>query len=314
MSIAVSISLFFGRTNPHFDLSKEQERELASRLEGLRSGGDRWPTDALPFGIGTIRVTRKKDKETRVLFTAGGGVIAFPGLPRPFPDTGGVGAFLLEICPEPLLPIPTRGVLIDLWKLRHVAKKGVRTKCSYNVTADAVAFDPDWATGLSPNLGGQWNRQPCNNCYDYANQQITSTFSQPGLGGGQIFDTCDCASITAAAIRDGLVPVPHAKDPLGPGQGWYVALVVGTAVRGAGSIPDYHWLKQDKSGCWSHKPGEALPTDRDVNGKQIRTPDSAAFDKAGSWKYDTFCGYFRTTAGVTILGYDLPSWCPEVTW
>jgi hypothetical protein len=39
---------------------------------------------------------------------------------------------------------------------------------------------------------------------------------------------------------------------------------------------DYHWLRQDADGMWSHKPGWSEATNRDSNGKLIFDPRQAA--------------------------------------
>jgi hypothetical protein len=58
---------------------------------------------------------------------------------------------------------------------------------------------------------------------------------------------------------------------------------------------DYHFLRQDPDGYWSHKPG-ALPVKRvDASGRPILRPDRATFiykDSKDPLTYTDFCGYF----------------------
>jgi hypothetical protein len=58
---------------------------------------------------------------------------------------------------------------------------------------------------------------------------------------------------------------------------------------------DYHFLRQDPDGYWSHKPG-ALPVKRvDASGRPILRPDRALFiyrDSKDPLYYTDFCGYF----------------------
>jgi hypothetical protein len=58
---------------------------------------------------------------------------------------------------------------------------------------------------------------------------------------------------------------------------------------------DYHFLRQDPDGYWSHKPG-ALPVKRiDASGRPIIRPDRAYFmyrDNKDPLSYTDFCGYF----------------------
>jgi hypothetical protein len=179
-------------------------------------------------------------------------------------------------------------------------------KCGVNRTVDAQGFDLYWGAGYTPDWM-IWNRQPCNNCYDYANYQLTDTYSQPGVGGGKHFRGYSCKEVTYAAQLDGLRPAPTLKT-LGPGQGWYVALFLGKV----GTEDDFHWVKQDSSGCWSHKLGSAMPSDLDSKWNKIKFPQNAAFSyHNGLINYPTFCGFFRTHAAVIIRGLDPPG-CPPV--
>jgi hypothetical protein len=151
----------------------------------------------------------------------------------------------------------------------------------------------------------------CNNCYDYANNQLTDSYSQPGLGGGQEFTSYAAGNLTAAATLDGLEKRPNCTVPLGQGFGWYVALFTGKV----GDESDFHWLKQDRSGCWSHKLGTGPPIKIDGDGKAIKSPENAVLSFGGGYAvYDKFCGYFRTQAGVTIKGKESTTACLIMDW
>lgn len=143
--------------------------------------------------------------------------------------------------------------------------------------ADAPSYNPSY-----------WNspsRQPYNNCYNYANDQATDTFAQPGRGSGQQFAWIDCDEVRAAAQRDGLVPTNTFEASR---AGWYVALVIWPG-------QDYHWYRQDDVGCWSHKPGQTRARNVDNSGSAIADPKSC--DRG---PYSIFCTYMVTDAGVTI--------------
>jgi hypothetical protein len=301
MTVSVTISVYSGRTNPTFDLSVEAERELRARLSRLSERRRVHVLELLPHGFGPIRIRQKVARGYSTIL-CGGGFVQFPGLPFSFEDSQGIGAFMLDICPEPLLIRPIRQVLIDMWRLRNPTGQTVPAQCNHNYTADATPFDPDWATGYSPD----WfvhNQQPCNNCYNYANQKITDDFAQPGLGSGQKYTAVDCAAVSAAAIRDGLIPETDTTTWRVAGEGWYVALLMGRISDGKDMEPDYHWIKQDKSGCWSHKLGDASPSAIDSNGNQIKDPRTAVFHYGPKYKvYDKFCGFFRANGTATLKG------------
>ena len=75
---------------------------------------------------------------------------------------------------------------------------------------------------LAPPFGPfLWNNVPNirrkNNCYNYANLQITNTFAQPGRGSGQIIAVLNGFFVAAAAVGDGLqvlMPPPFPADPV----------------------------------------------------------------------------------------------------
>ena len=66
---------------------------------------------------------------------------------------------------------------------------------------------------------------------------------------------------------------------------------------------DYHFLRQDPDGYWSHKPG-ALPVKRtDASDRPILRPDRALFiykDSKDPLMYTDFCGYFCVPRGKAL--------------
>lgn len=154
------------------------------------------------------------------------------------------------------------------------------TGCPPCAAADAPAYRP-----------GAWNVpsvQPHNNCYNYANDQITNTFAQPGLATGALYSSFTCSAVESAAQADGLRPHGNFSNSLSVGQGWYVALVIWPDF-------DFHWYRQDDIGCWSHKPGGTPARDLDNSGNSITDPRTA--DRG---PYIDFCTYMITTRSVRI--------------
>lgn len=310
MPVVVRFEIFSGRTNPQFELTGEQEIELSERVSILRTRSKR-QLSSRAAGLPVIRVIRTSDKGRRVLLI-GGGIVHFSPLPFGLQDDG-IGKWLIDICPPSILPHGLTGeqilALIDWWteKLSKYRPPPATVPpspppCDPCPAADAVPFTEDWP----PNPTFTYSRLWCNNCYDYANLQVTDTFSQPGYGSGEIYASHTCADMSAAAVRDGLLPVPNCTDPLGVGNGWYVALIIGEV----GDAPDFHWLKQDSSGCWSHKLGINGATFLDFHGHPIRSPQTANFTLPGyPIKYDQFCSCFVTTPAVTIKGLDPTTNC-----
>ena len=160
------------------------------------------------------------------------------------------------------------------------AAAAAAVKCPKNKAKDAPTYNP-----------GMWNTpavQPHNNCYNYANNQITNTFAQPGRAHAKQAQQMACPKVTTAAIADGLKTVPNFSHGLGPGKGWYVALVVWPNV-------DYHWYRQDNVGCWSHKPGQTAARNVDNGGQAIADPKTC-----NRGPYVDFCCYMVTRKGVVI--------------
>ena len=152
--------------------------------------------------------------------------------------------------------------------------------CPTCVAADAPAYDP-----------GSWNIpsiQPYNNCYNYANNQKTNTFAQPGRAHGDYPYPMACTDVNKAARADGLVDTNNFSTPLASGQGWYVALVIWPGA-------DYHWYRQDNVGCWSHKPGGSAVRDVDNSGNPITDPQTC--DRG---PYTNWCTYMITNKNVVI--------------
>ena len=66
---------------------------------------------------------------------------------------------------------------------------------------------------------------------------------------------------------------------------------------------DYHFLRQDPDGYWSHKPGAMDVTRADASGRPIIRPDRAMFMYTHHKEpllYTKFCGYFCVPRGKAL--------------
>jgi hypothetical protein len=147
--------------------------------------------------------------------------------------------------------------------------KKVRCAC-------APLYEPDW-----------WNvpqRQPFNNCYNYAPNYRSDTFAQPGLAAGAMYASRTCAAVLPAAVKDELINQPKANNKC-PGEGHLVALVVAPGF-------DFHWYRKGRNGYWSHKPGSTAVTNLDNSGNLIRDPRTA--DRG---PYTDFCTFMVVMHG-----------------
>lgn len=150
--------------------------------------------------------------------------------------------------------------------------------CTKMVGPDTVpAFD------VAHDCGGCFvSHQTENNCYNYGNDISTDTFAQPGRGSGKkwSYDTCD--DIRASAQRDGLTWIGQNLPSDQPTVGHYVALFMWPNV-------NFHWIRKDNSGYWSHKPGQTPVKDTDNSGQKIVDPRKSDFSP-----WSQFCGFMQT--------------------
>lgn len=136
---------------------------------------------------------------------------------------------------------------------------------------------------------GFWNTptvQPHNNCYNYARDWRTDTFAQPGRAHGAQTGNMACASVTTAAMADGLKKrcdcLPQSEYPRR-----LMALVIDPGA-------DYHWYRHQRGGFWGHKPGPTQARNWDDSNVIVTDPETC--NRGG---YVNFCGYFY--AGVSVV-------------
>lgn len=146
---------------------------------------------------------------------------------------------------------------------------------------------PIIGSDLVPNFDPKSDDQGCfqekqwdNNCYNYGNDIVTNSFAQPGRGTGHKWESNTCEDVKKAAISDGLQWIGTEYPSNKPDQGHYLALLIWPET-------NFHWVRLDSNGMWSHKPGGSEITNRDNDGKGITNP---AFQDFSPWT--EFCGYF----------------------
>jgi len=291
MSATVQLNVFSGRPNPTWLLNDEQARELLDRVHQVET---KTPLKAAGSvgGLGYRGFTVTSDAkstigETRLAVHAGVVDTGRTDLSL-FDESREIESWLLETATvqfdkgvrehvTSMLAVPAQEALRDLTDRLIVLPPP--SKCTPKA-ADAPAYNP-----------GLWNIptvQPYNNCYNYANDQRTNTFAQPGRAHGKMYTKLTCASVQPAAQADGLVPTASFSTKLAAGKGWYVALVIWPNT-------DYHWYRQDANGCWSHKPGGTAARNVDNGGHTITDPKTA-----NRGPYTTFCSYMITNRHVVI--------------
>jgi hypothetical protein len=132
------------------------------------------------------------------------------------------------------------------------------------------------------------SRQFSNNCYNYACDQVTNDFAQPGYASGKlvvhgwIWNVPDCPRVTELAVSDGLRTRADGEQ-----AAERCTHTVALAIDPDPDSRDYHWYRLDDNGMWSHKPGRMAVRNTDNSGNPISDPRTA--DRG---PYTVFCGYF----------------------
>jgi hypothetical protein len=287
MSIQVTLNIFSGRPNPSWLLSESQKDALMQKLEAIKK-----PTLLKPSGVlgrlgyrgFTLKSLHQSPQGAYTLLVHDGIVDAGQEEVNRVADNRDLEEWLLDTEPGQIDKAVKDIVSSEI-------KKGIidaagyflagKDTCPTCQAADAPPYQPEsWNV---PNV------QPYNNCYNYANNSITNTYAQPGRAHGAMYEHVTCPDVNTAAIADGLVNSANFSDPLSPGQGWYVALVI------APQWPDFHWYRQDNSGCWSHKPGGTAVRNVDNSGNIITDPRTC--DRGN---YTEFCTFMVTNRSVVI--------------
>jgi hypothetical protein len=158
-------------------------------------------------------------------------------------------------------------------------------------------YDPDF-------WNNHYNIKETHNCFAYAfnindktqmakcnNENCDVPFHQPGMASGysrfKSSKPKTCPNMIARILGDNpkvTMTTFEDKCPAGTSK---IGLIVD-------SDEDYHFLRQDSNGYWSHKPGGRKVTNLDASDKLIYDPALANFnykEKNGHLNYDNFCSY-----------------------
>ncbi|HZI02702.1 MAG TPA: hypothetical protein VEZ71_01705 [Archangium sp.] len=293
MAIQVTMHVFSGRPDPTWILDSRQTDDL---MDIIRAANTPTNTKALgAFGNlgyrgfsveGTLPLDFGAQSRSFSLFTNEGVLDHGASFPSYLESQPTIEKYLLDTGIKHLHPDVASVVQNSLTQPPSPQSfspqmfNAPATQCPTSVAADAPVYDP-----------GKWNIpsvQPYNNCYAYANDQITNTFPQPGRATGKPITGLSCGGVQPSAVSDGLRATSGFNTPLASGEGWYAALVIWPG-------QDYHWYRQDTVGCWSHKPGQTAARNTDNRGRPIADPATAA-----RGPYTDFCTYMVTNRRVTI--------------
>ncbi len=150
--------------------------------------------------------------------------------------------------------------------------------------------------------------EEASNCYSYALNEPKYFWSVPGLGFVKAKTKDFFASFNAyfndfsfedfrkeliqGAIEDGLIPINQLEER----PGYYPAALF---------FPedgyDFHWLRRDDDGTWSHKDGWRIAKNSDDNGKVITDPQKVILAE-----YPIFGGFFLVPRSGVMLAKKFP--------
>jgi hypothetical protein len=310
MPMTVTLHVFSGRPDPTWIISDDEAAELEKHVASLER-----PTLAKPPG--TLGVLGYRGFSVRGAGTTGGSVPLDVYVHEGVVDHGNrfdvnyvdesraIEQLLLRSASAHVPPEVLKHVEAEVKRPPQILSPASGAEAAKS-QAIALPFPWPWpwpprphcppchAADAPPYQPGIWNVpgvQPFNNCYNYANNRITNTFAQPGRAHGKMYKVLQCngaGSVEPASVADGLKAAPNFAAALAPGHGWYVALVIWPNV-------DFHWYRQDKVGCWSHKPGGTAVRNVDNAGHAITDPKTA-----NRGPYVNFCTYMITSHAVVI--------------
>jgi hypothetical protein len=285
MSLRITIDVFSGRPNPVIQLDGREEKEALERLRPTRKAK---PGElmALPQSMLGYRGLLIESSQTRGALPksfryAHGDVVGAKLSARAADDSfeefvcGSTGLIRRLGLPKEL----PATILKEIGRFRLIREKFPRKFPSFpikRVCSCGPRYEPAW-----------WNdpqRQPVNNCYNYATNYRTDTFAQPGQAAGSIYSALTCAAVRPAAEKDMLVNNPRANNKC-PAEGHLVALVIWPNF-------DFHWYRKGRNGQWTHKPGGTPVTNLDNSGQIITDPRTA--DRGG---YTSFCTFMTVMHG-----------------
>lgn len=277
----ITLDIFSGRPNPSWSLSESDANQLINRVAG-RAMPEAMAVDNVLGYRGMIAVSSSDE-------------LLPEGLPASF-RIGGGSALDIDETVQWLLSTGRHVVDEELVAVAQDTLEVRRRGIDLTAPAEPLQEDTEAAvvpaapcvirnTAYNPNF---WNRpevQPYNNCYNYAMNDRTDTFAQPGRISGHPNNIMQCANVAAAANWDGCTATCS-------GTNKQVALVVWPGF-------DYHWYRRQSEGFWGHKPGGTAARNTDNRNRVIDGTTLTPLN-CDRGPYTNFCGYRFSPCGMPV--------------
>jgi hypothetical protein len=303
MSVKLTIDIFSGRPNPELVLTAKEAKELFKSLSptgAMRKQSAASLAEPSHLGLRGVQVNQLKSvtKELPASFFLSHETM-FAGGKSAAMKNDGTMELLHKFIAGKAKSITNAGKVREFLKtykesLAPSAESRAKTAAPIGpiilnplpllTCTCGPIYEPNW-WNLNPQIKGN------NNCYNYACNQRTDTFAQPGRGTGNMYTSLSGCNVAAGqksakqgAVSDALVDTPLANNAC-PAQGHLVALVIWPGV-------DFHWYRKGVNTMWSHKPGSTSVTNLDNSGAVISDPRTA--NRGG---YTQFCTFMNVLPG-----------------
>ncbi|MFI2609401.1 hypothetical protein [Kitasatospora sp. NPDC018619] len=292
MGFRITVDVFSGRPNPSWEIRDPQQvTDLRGLFHEQRPALAPPGTGAVLLGFRGLRVEATDSVTAQGLppvFTVGG-----PGSP---PASAELAEALLDTMPVEAPPPGEQAPAVLTPEFRELVRSEIRSARTWppaEPTERPPADGADCPYDVTSDGADLWNNStvcPHNNCYNYAVNDRTDTFAQPGRAHQYDLTKVTCADVLTGALKDGLRSWGVNCYTAGTKR-YKVALVTGAF----GTQRDFHWYRLCTDNTWWHKPGACPITNLDNAGKIIADPQ-----KANRGNYTDWCTYMQSGDSVII--------------
>jgi hypothetical protein len=151
-----------------------------------------------------------------------------------------------------------------------------------NLVSDSPSYNPDLFED---------NRQT-HNCYDYAINNTRKQDEKTHPGHTKLGNDLDGSDVHSCAQMETRLGLDH---PELEKIDYHLECPKGKYKIGMMVDPneDYHFIRQDKNGNWSHKPGSSVVRNTDFSNKLMTDPTKADFNyRSNGLNYTKKCGFY----------------------
>lgn len=292
MTATVTLDVFSGLPNPSWTLSTSQYADLQSRVAPLRAGVFETGFEPAEWGYKGLIVSAPNAPTVRIIagVEAKAAYLQFEGRSSTLIDpTRQIEQWLLQ----------TSGGLVESLGLEFAELTRARNESHIkNLPAGETLGGFRCETGVAyPGYASRSNwYASSSNCYNYANN-VMATGGVPAVPGPNNAASWTVAEMIDAATNNdrltlvaggGPLPAACPRDP----KSHYLVICLREDF-GNGSFTDFHCLRLDNDGRWSHKDGSSAVSRRDGARQEMTDLRSARFKIPMA-----FVGFFESTDGV----------------